>query len=335
MPQIRIMSTTRLPFFGRNPAGVALLAILGTAVCLGPLPSAGAQEEQKPAQKPAETQGPQVQEPPLKPRDVDSIATLIRYVGQKEAAVESLTMRLSSRYTPVPQEVAAIETELRVLSGTHQHARSVTRIGRPDQKPDIEVVTESVQTPEGLFLREVDPAQGELFLRMDQDLLERTRSAAEFLEGQASVTAPRLDPRGKALLGKAMLEELDKVFELGYSAPEAIGEPGDRFWVVSGAARKASTQAAEDPILGADRVSLLVREKDGVVTQLRAFERGRPVFEARILEIDLKPKLDPDSFRLDLPNGREWLDVMDHPPAREQIEAMLEEAKDKGWTSKR
>ena len=122
-----------------------------------------------------------------------------------------------------------------------------------------------------------------------------------------------------------MLEDMNRSFELSIDGPRVVG--GERVWIVGGPLRLVGEP--EDLLgTGADRASLIVRTRDGLVQQVTQFREGRSVFDAKVVEFSANPELDPDSFRIELPSGQEWIDVSDHPPAQQQFEELFQLAEE-------
>jgi hypothetical protein len=61
------------------------------------------------------------------------------------------------------------------------------------------------------------------------------------------------------------------------------------------------------------------------------FEQGKPKDTIEIVSLVLNPQPEPDprSFRIELPPGKTWVDVMSHPSSRASIEAVLADAKER------
>jgi hypothetical protein len=262
----------------------------------------------------------QVPEPP----EVASVAELVRLIQQREKTVESVAIAMRTKGT-FPGE-AGFETTgtLRVLDATHFH--SSMRVGFGD---GMSSEFETLRTPDGVVMRESDPAQGEVFVRMDQALVADLESASKAL-GQAAGTigvgAPDLSA---GPLGSVMLEDLAAQFDLQVSAPRPVGEAP--CWVVQGPRRAdlSDDQAAFGP---ADQVDLVVRCADLAVIRMTQLAAGKPIVEVEILSLVVDQPMDPTSFSIAIPEKARVVAAMDHPPARAQIERVFAEAEAKGWT---
>lgn len=262
-------------------------------------------------------------EPLLQESQVKTVEDLVTYVQQRERAVESVSMAMDSvGHFPDGSEFRTQGT-LRVLGTTHFHATMKAQFG--DQ---MAAETETVRTPEGIFMREVDPVQGEIYLRMDRALMDRVDSAAKALGDDAEIGGFGAQ-QARSPLGSAMLEDLSRQFELTVREPTLID--GQRCWVVGGPLKSGLTDEDEPFGLGADQVDVLVRTGDGAVIKMTQIRQGAPLLEVRITGLEFDRPFDPASFTLSVPPKGQMIDIMEHPPARAQIERMFEEAREKGW----
>lgn len=262
------------------------------------------------------------QRPTMRVDQVTDVASLIRYVQERERAVESVRMEIQTEGSFPDGTPFETTGSVRVLGETHFKAQMSARFGE-----GMEVETETVRTPEGMWLRERDPVQGEVYLRMDATTMARVESASAALGGSGSALAGAGGGRGESPLGGSLLTDLDRQFELSLDGPRVVN--GESFWVVDGPARGSDH---EDDLLGlgADRVDVLVRVADGAVLRMAQLRDGQPLLEVRIVEMEFGAALVPSDFVLSARSG-EPIDILDHPPARAQIERLLQEARDKGW----
>lgn len=255
------------------------------------------------------------------PTQVKTVQDLVTKLREREKAVESVVLEIATSGS-MP-DGARVETRgtLRVLKRTHFHSSMKVTFGN-----DMTAETETVKTPEGLAMREKDPSQGEIFLRMDRALLDRLNSATEAL-GRGAFMSPGAD-MANGPLGSIMLEDLDQQFQLEVSGPKMID--GQECWTVDGARR--SDLAESTPFFGlADRVGLVVRRADCAVLRMTQFAEDRVIGEVRIEKLQLDLPLDEASFKIETPDSARVLNVMDHPPAKAQIERVFAEAEASGW----
>ncbi len=256
-----------------------------------------------------------------KPEDVRTVDDLIGYVQAHERTVKSVTMSIQTE--GVFQDGSPFTTEgtLRVLGETHFQQKMTAKLG-----PDMEFETETVRTPDGVWMRERDPIQGEVYLHMDKALMARVQSASEAV-GEAGGVG--LDGRSESPLGSAMLRDIDRQFQLTLSGPKVIDRA--ECWVVAGPVRAKDDASGDVLGTGADRVDIVVRVADGAITSMTQFKEGRPLIQVHIHDLVLDPILEPESFVLSVPPRTELVDVMDHPPTQAQLQELFERAQEKGW----
>ncbi|MBK8976529.1 MAG: hypothetical protein IPM29_11480 [Planctomycetes bacterium] len=255
--------------------------------------------------------------------DVTDLATLIGYVKAREHAVRTVSMDIHTEGVQPDGSRFSADGSLRVLGDTHIHMRTTIRFGE-----GMWAATETVRTPAGMQMRESDPVQGEVFLSMDAATMARIDSASRAL-GDDGGPLGGDDGRARSPLGSAMLEDLAERFELTVEGPRVVD--GRRAWVVAGPIRGGRSEDLELLGLGADRVDVLVREGDGAVVRMTQLRSGQPLLDVRIEHLELDQPMEPDEFVLSVRSDR-VVDVLDHPPARAQIERLFEEARAKGWS---
>jgi hypothetical protein len=283
------------------------LAAIPLFLVLGPVRAA--------AQEPAE--------PLLEASQVESVDDLVKFVRQREQAVGSVSMQMESVGRFPDGSEFRTKGSLRVLGTTHFHARMSSTLG-----PDMETETETVRTPDGIWMRERDPVQGEVWLAMDRPTMER-------IDGATRALGPDADGAGfgsrdaQTPLGSAVLEDLGQQFDLQVRGPRSID--GQECWVVGGPLRPGLGSEDEPFGLGADQVDVLVRTGDGALLQMTQLRQGEPLMEVRITALEFDRPFDPASFRIEIPERVQWSDILEHPPARAQIERLLEDAREKGW----
>ena len=261
--------------------------------------------------------------PPLEASQVRSVEDLLRYVRQREGAVESVEMAIESSGTMPDGSEFHSKGTLRVLGTTHFHATMAAEFGE-----GMETETETVRTPDGIWMRERDPVQGEIYLRMDRALMERVDAATKALGGDAAA-AGFGSREASSPLGAALLEDLAAQFDLSLREPQVVD--GQRCWVVGGPLRGGATPG-EDPFgLNVDQVDVLVRSSDGAVVRMPQFHDGRPMLDVRIPRLEFDRPFEESSFALAVPEKATVIPVLEHPPSAAQIERLLAEAKEQGW----
>jgi hypothetical protein len=258
------------------------------------------------------------QDPPAEgaaapPGPVESVPDLIALMQSREQDVESARLEMVTKGI-YPGDVSFdVRGTVRVLGKTHFHIST-----RATFEGDLEVEREDVRTPEGVWIRENDQAIGEVYLTMTVERLAEIEAARKTLAGDKAVLDNPVDDP----LGSAMLASLAEQFELQL---ERRAVDGVDCYVVAGPTR-APGAAGEGGMPAPDRVEILVRESDLAVMKMTQLQGEREVMAVEITALELNPELDPASFRIDLPEGAEFIDVMDHPPAAAQIRMLLEQA---------
>lgn len=266
------------------------------------------------------------QESPPKPveaSEVRSLEDLLAFVKARESKARAVVMEIESvgRF-PDGSEFRTSGT-LRVLGKTHFHAKMVAKLG-----PDVEAETETVRTPEGLWMRERDPVQREIFLAMDRATMERVDSATAVL-GEAASLGGFGTREAESPLGSLVLADLARQFDLEVGEPRDVG--GIRCWTVGGPIKGGLDPDEEAFGLGADQVDVVVRVRDGALVKMTQFRSGEPLLEVTIHKLEVLETLEEASFTLPLPERAQWSDVLEHPPARAQLDQLFEDARAKGW----
>lgn len=249
--------------------------------------------------------------------DVPTVPQLIERLQALEKAAKSVSLQMRS--TSVVPDGPTFETRgsLRVLTGTHFHVSMQVRFGE-----GMEGEHEVVRTPEGTWIREVDPIQGEVFLHMKPELMRELEAASKELGGDVAMGA--IPSQSEAPLGSAMLRSIGERFALEVRA-EPLVENGLDHWVVRGELREGEAAALEG-LPEADMVEIVVRQRPLEVVRMVHFRRGQPILTLEIDDVQLDLPMSEASFRLEA-GGRTFRDVMDHPETSAQIRAILEEAK--------
>lgn len=239
---------------------------------------------------------------------------LVAKMKAGEEGVTSAYMEMVTR-APFPGGVTfLIEGTVRVLGETHFHIANRISVD------DITSESERVTTPEGIWMREKGPAFGEVYLTMDLELAKEFKEALAVLAGEEGALQ---NPAGEPL-GSAMLESLDRQFELQV---ERRTIKGLDYYVVQGPTRDGQAGQAEQagppgmPI--PDRVELLVRAADLAVVQMTQFKAGNELMKIETKVLELNRPMEKASFRLVPPAGVTFKDVREHLPAWTQIQQML------------
>jgi len=256
------------------------------------------------------------------PQEPD-IKDLMEKLERSETAVRSVSMKLTTEGRHPSGQPFQSEGEIRVLRGTHFHVTLRFRFSE-----QLEGESETVRTPEGVWIRDKGPAFGEVFLEIPgpkgepdgSSLMEQLDEAARLLGPDASVLGA-FDSRSLSPLGSRMLRDLDERYDLEVQKRASLGS--HRGYRVGGDLR--DDVPAAGPVTP-DRVELFIREHDGAVLEMVQFRDGVPLTKVRIEELELDKPMEPESFTLDA-GGKTFRSVREHPPAWASIEQVLEQAR--------
>ena len=240
---------------------------------------------------------------------------LVAQMVSKEGEIGSVRMSMVSRGTYPGGTGFEISGTVRVLGETHFHITNQMTF-----EEDLGAETERVVTPEGTWIRESDPAFGEVYLSISKELMADLEAARRVLAG-GEEQAGAMDNPAKDPLGSAMLRGLNEYFRLGV---ETRSIEGRDVYVVAGDARSGVEPEPGTP--PTDRVEMIVRRPDLAVVQMTRFQKGKEIMTIEIQELQLDLPMEKASFAIDLPAGQQFIDVMEHPPAAAQIRQMLADA---------
>lgn len=251
-----------------------------------------------------------------------SVADLVALMKARQQDVDSAVLEMTTEGSYPQGMKFRIDGTVRVLHGTHMQVSTQAKFGE-----DFTAEMETVRTPQGVWIREQDPAQGEVYLHMDPDLVAKVQKATAKLggDGQAPGGLPSqaTDP-----LGAAMVQSLAEHFDLKL---EQRAIEGQDFYVLKGDVRGDAPSEQGDEMDGEDfatpdRVEVLVRARDLAVTQMTQFRAGHELMKVSITKLVLNAPLEESSFEIDVPPGKHFVDVMDHPPSAAHINQLLSEA---------
>jgi hypothetical protein len=269
---------------------------------------------------PAAQAPPSSVQPAQDPAQPAALQQLIATMREREQSAKSaqLTMRTKGSY---PGGITfEITGTVRVLGTTHFQVKTKAAF-----EDEMTVESETVKTPEGVWMREKDQIHGEVFTRMEPALMQRLEEASAAL-GEGPPLQGGLGGKGIVPVGSAVLEAMDKSYEL---AVQDRRIDGNAYYVVAGPVR-GGIDAEDAGLPIAARVELLVRQRDLIVERMSHFDAaGEETMRVEILELELDAPLEPESFVLVLPAGQSFIDVMDHLPAATQINAQLERYEEK------
>lgn len=255
-----------------------------------------------------------------KPASMPSLAQLVEELKAKEKKSDAVVLEMSSKAWLGGDRVLATTGTMRVLSTTHVHVRMNADFG-----DGMTGENETVKTPDGVWTREKDPSQGTVYTFVPPELLARLEAAMKVLGG-GDADVPGVPNDISAARGSALLESLAQSFDLTVARTILVDK--EECYVVEGKSKTApAKRAAEDfDLPEPDQIEVLVRKQDHVLATMRQFKDGKPLLEVKITRIEFPQTLSKESFAITPPEGVRFKNVMDHPPAREQIERILAEA---------
>ena len=249
-----------------------------------------------------------------------TVSSLVAEMRERQKPVTTAYLEMTTRGSYPGGVTFEIQGSIRVLGETHFHSSH-----RSTFEEAITVETERVVTPDGAWMREKDPAFGEVYLAMGRALSVMLRAATAELAGEGGgMDNPAKDP-----LGSAMIESLNKEFDL--TVQKRVINSRD-YLVVDGPRLAAADSSGADGRGGRvptpDRVELLVRLPDLAVVQMTQFKDGAELMKIETTVLELNRPMKMESFRIDLPEGKSFKSVKDHPPAWAQIQRQLKLAED-------
>lgn len=211
-------------------------------------------------------------------------------------------------------------SSLRVLSTTHFAAKTVARYS-----DGLEGVSESVRTPEGILVYEQDPTVGRVFFRIDPKLMGQLDKAQKALLADGRRDAGTLgagpDPESGPH-GHQVLAELATQFDVKVVGRAKFG--GESVFRVAGPARGVGDSGLDLPV--GDRVEALVRERDRAMVKIVQSRGDKTILEIQVTQLAIDPPMRPRDFALNV-SDLEPVDVKDYPPAWQQIQKVLADAR--------
>ena len=275
---------------------------------LGPLSLASGLSAQVPRSPAAQGQLPTLQE-------------LVTQMQKVEQAATSVYLEITSEGSYPGDVNFDTQMTLRVLHGTHFHMHLLASFGEGESAE-----SETVKTPERVWILEDDPAFGKVFMKMDKELVDRLDEASRIL-GQDSAGMPgSMSEQSTSPLGSSMLESLSQQYDL--KVERKVVKDGQSCWVVAGDLRGDLPPPDENAPPVPDRMDILVRTLDSAVLQMVHLKDGREQLRVNITRLELNRPMEEASFRIEV-EGQEPIDIMEHPPAAAQIQAILDAARAK------
>lgn len=265
--------------------------------------------------------GAQASAAPAQQGQLKTLQELVTEMQAVEKAASSVYLEMTSKGTYPGGVVFETEGTLRVLHGTHfQMHLKASFDGRQTAE------SETVKTPDGVWIREDDPAFGKVFLKMDKELADKLDEATRILGQEGGAVPGAMSQQSTSPLGSAMLESLSQQYDL--KVERKVIKDGQECWVVAGDLRGDLPPPDENAPPVPDRVDILVRTVDSAVLQMVQLKDGREQLRVNITRLELNRPMAEDSFRIDA-GGVEPMDIMQHPPAAAQIQETLNAAEAK------
>lgn len=249
-----------------------------------------------------------------------SLQQLIERMKEREGGAKSATLKMVTKGSYPGGMTFEVSGSVRVLGTTHFHVTTVASF-----EDGTTVESETVKTPDGVWMREKDHVNGEVFTKMAPELMRQLEKASA-ATGDGPPMPGGIGSKEIVPVGSAVVEAMGKTYDLTVVDRRIDGEP---FYVVAGDARASADtegkEREESDLPNAARVELLVRQRDLVVQRMSHFGvEGEEILRIEVVDLVLNPPLEASSFVLDRPSNQPFIDVMDHLPAATQINALLE-----------
>ncbi len=269
------------------------------------------------AQSPAAASG----EPQAGAPKADPVEAIVVSMRKAESALTSLRLVMTTRGELPSELVVTTRGTLHVLRGTQPSSHMALEYTFSD---GIRGRAESASTPEGIVLYENDPADGEVYLKIENKIVADLAWAGGVL--QRADLPGMADRRAESPLGSGMLAELRRHYDLKVDArTERGGEAGS--WIVG--ARKPGLDVQDPDLPVGDRVEVFVRAKDHALLELKELQGQKVVQQVAVESLELGLDLPAKVFVVD-GRGQRLRDVQQHLPMWEQIEQVLKQAEAKG-----
>jgi hypothetical protein len=280
---------------------LSLLTLVGTAT----FPAA--------AQEPAPKAEPSAQSP--------EIRELIDAMTKAEAAASRIRLQLFTEGNLPGDLTFETRGSLRVLRTAQGETQAVQSTVEYSFADGLSGRMESVRTPKGVWIREENPAFGKIYVHIDPVLLADLDWAGKALN-QAG--AGLQDPRAGSPLGRAMVEDLARRYDLA-KMNRRVENGQDGIWYGGPQRQQASGEAMPADMPIADRVELFVRESDKALMQIVFLQGANAIQRIRVDNLVIGEAMPLEGFKLD-DRGEKPQDVREHQPMWEQMSQLIEAA---------
>jgi hypothetical protein len=255
----------------------------------------------------------------------------------KAGVMDGVVRKLREAESKATRVRLQLLTEGTLPGGLEFHTKGTLRVLRSEQgallaahalidctfADGIQSHMESVKNPSGLWTFETNPAFPEVYLHYDKDLVADLEWAGEVL-GRTDLPGAG-DARAMAPLGSEMLADLAQRFDL----QELGGKTGGQLGTWYGGDRRPGGSQEDDADLPlADRVELFLRSPDSALLEIVYLQAGKPIQRIKVEELVVGEAMPLESFVLDT-KGRKPKDVRGHDPEWDQIQQLLQGAREK------
>ena len=252
--------------------------------------------------------------------------------------IDAVVTRMRANEAGKTKVTLELATEGQLPGGLQFHTKGTLRVLRSEQgeliaahsvlecsfADGIQSRMESVKNADGVWTYESNPTFGEVYLHYDKELVADLEWAAEVLQ-RTDLPGAR-DARASSPLGSEMVADLAQRYDLQLMPKkDRAGQEGAWY----GGDRKPTTGPADDtdqPI--ADRVEFFLRGPDQALLEVVFLQAGKPIQRIVVDKLVVGGAMPLESFVLDT-KGRKPREVKDYPPEWEQIQQILQSAKDK------
>lgn len=261
--------------------------------------------------------------PDAKAQD-DVMKGVVDSLRAREAAVRRVRLRLTTEGNMPGGLSFTTSGTLRVLRTEQGEVQAVQSSVDYQFVDGLTGHLETVKTPEGLWIYEQNPTQGETYHRMDRALVADIEWAGQIL--QRDDLPGRVDARATAPLGSELVADLAQRYQLRDLGRRDEGRAGTWY---GGPRRPGPGLEGEDPDVPiADHVELFVGERENALLEVVYLQQGEAVQRIRVDELVVDEPMPLETFQLD-DKGRRPRDVRDNPPMWQQIQDLLQRAQEK------
>jgi hypothetical protein len=256
----------------------------------------------------------------------------------KAGVMDEVVRKLREAESKATRVRLQLATEGSLPGGLDFHTKGSLRVLRSEQgallaahavidctfADGIQSHMESVKNPNGLWTFETNPAFPEVYLHYDKELVADLEWAGEVL--QRTDLPGVSDARAMAPLGSEMLADLAQRFDLQeMHGKDHAGQGGTWY---GGDRRPGGAQDDDADLPLADRVELFLRSPDNALFEVVYLQAGKPIQRIKVESLAVGEAMPIESFVLDT-KGKKPKDVRGHDPEWDQIQQLLQSAREK------